>query len=86
MRAEGRRDVEARPLTNTTEPRREPHRCACGARFELSHYGDPMDQPMGVDVRCPACGRTHALTVPEDSGEIRVELLPGPEPETGVGD
>ena len=64
--------------------RREQHRCACGARFEVGHRGDPLLTAVAVDVKCPACGKSHTLSVPKGTEkDLLVELAPGPEPETG---
>ena len=66
------------------ERRREQHRCACGARFEVGHYGDPLLTSVRADVKCPACGRSHTISVPKGTeNDLLVELAPGPEPETG---
>jgi hypothetical protein len=67
--------------------RREQHRCACGARFEVGHHGDPLDTSVQVDVKCPACAKNHTISVPKGTERnLTVELAPGPEPETGGGD
>jgi hypothetical protein len=66
------------------ERRREQHRCACGARFEVGHYGDPLLTSVEVAVKCPACGKPHTISVPRGTeNDLLVELAPGPEPETG---
>ena len=66
--------------------RREQHRCACGARFEVGHHGDPLLTTVAVEVKCPACGKPHTISVPRGTeGDLLVELAPGPEPETGGG-
>ena len=66
--------------------RREQHRCTCGARFEVGHYGDPLLTTVAVAVKCPACGKPHTISVP---GGPRTTCswswLRGPEPETGGG-
>jgi hypothetical protein len=68
------------------EVRRDPHRCACGVRFEVAYRGDPLDDPVPVDVTCPCCGKTHSVAVPREARDrLVVEALPGPEPETGGG-
>ena len=75
--------------SNATRPRRnEQHRCThCGSRFEVLHTGDPIEAPVQVDVRCPCCGGSQTVSVPRSAaGDLRVEALPGPEPETGGGD
>lgn len=73
---------ESRPRRN------EQHRCThCGSRFEVWHTGDPIEAPVQVDVRCPCCGGAHTVSVPRSAEkDLRVEPLPGPEPETGVVD
>ena len=66
------------------EGHRDPHRCGCGVRFEVAYDGDPLDDPVPVDVTCPRCGKTHSVAVPRESlGTVVVECLPGPDPETG---
>ena len=67
------------------ERRREQHRCSsCGARFEVGHFGDPLLTAVQADVKCPACGKTHAISVPKGTErDLLVELAPGPEPDTG---
>ena len=70
-------------------PRRnEQHRCThCGSRFEIWHVGDPLETAIQLDVRCPCCGGAHTVSVPRGAEQdLRVEALPGPEPETGVVD
>jgi hypothetical protein len=68
------------------ERRREQHRCSCGARFEVGHYGDPLLTSVAVAVKCPACGTEHTISVPRGTeNDLLVELAPGPEPETGGG-
>jgi len=68
--------------------RNEQHRCThCGSRFEVWHTGDPIGAAVQVDVRCPCCGGAHTVSVPRGAEkDLRVEPLPGPEPETGVVD
>jgi hypothetical protein len=74
-------------LKPPAERRHEQHRCACGARFEVGHYGDPLLTSVPVDVKCPACGKSHTITVPKGTeNNLKVELAPGLEPETGGGD
>ena len=66
--------------------RREQHRCACGARFEVGHHGDPLLSSAQVEVKCPACAKPHTISVPKGTeNNLTVELAPGPEPETGGG-
>ncbi len=70
-------------------PRRnEQHRCAhCGSRFEVWHTGDPLAEHTAIEVRCPCCGASTPVTVPRGAEkDLRVDTLPGPEPETGVVD
>ena len=72
------------PTKASTEPRREQHRCSCGVRFEVAHHGDPLLTTAQVDVKCPACGASHAVSVPRGTEKnLVVEIAPGPEPETG---
>ena len=78
---------EALPPT-PPQRRNEQHRCShCGSRFEVWHGGDPLETSVKVDVKCPCCGGLHSISIPRgaESG-LRVEPLPGPEPETGVVD
>jgi hypothetical protein len=66
------------------ERRREQHRCTCGARFEVGHYGDPLLTTVRADIKCPACGKSHTISVPKGTEKnLLVEIAPGPEPETG---
>jgi hypothetical protein len=66
------------------ERRREQHRCACGARFEVGHFGDPLLTTVSVDVKCPKCGKPHTIPVPKGTEkDLTVELAAGLEPETG---
>jgi hypothetical protein len=70
-----------------SDRRREPHKCTCGARFEVGHHGDPLETAASVDVKCPACGKSHTISVPRGTEKnLTVELAPGLEPETGGGD
>jgi len=72
------------PKSASAERRREQHRCACGARFEVGHYGDPLLTSVQVDVKCPACGKSHTISVPRGTEKnLLVEIAPGLEPETG---
>ena len=68
--------------------RNEQHRCAhCGSRFEVWHAGDPLDAYVTVEVRCPCCPATTPVSVPRGAAkDLRIEPLPGLEPETGGGD
>jgi hypothetical protein len=66
------------------ERRHEQHRCTCGARFEVGHYGDPLLTAVSVDVKCPACGKSHTISVPKGTeGNLTVERAAGLEPEVG---
>ena len=66
------------------ERRREQHRCTCGARFEVGHYGDPLLTAVQVDIKCPACGKLHTISVPKGTEKnLTVEMAAGLEPETG---
>lgn len=83
------RGVMAESDSTQPRPRRnEQHRCShCGSRFEVSHSGDPLETVVEVDLRCPCCGGAHTVSVPRGTEKnLRVEALPGPEPETGGGD
>jgi len=62
--------------------------CAhCGSRFEVWHTGDPLAEHTAIEVRCPCCGASTPVTVPRGAEkDLRVDNLPGPEPETGVVD
>jgi hypothetical protein len=68
--------------------RNEQHRCShCGSRFEVWHGGDPMETAVSVDVTCPCCSGHHTISLPRGAEkDLRVEPLPGPEPDTGVVD
>ena len=71
----------------TRERRREQHGCPCGARFEVGHHGDVLETTAAAEVRCPRCGEGRVVTVPRGTeGDLTVDLVPGPEPETGGGD
>jgi hypothetical protein len=75
--------------TSPDRPRRnEQHKCThCGSRFEVWHTGDPLGAAVQLDVRCPCCGGAHTVSVPRGAEkDLRVEALPGLEPETGVVD
>ena len=42
---------------------------------------------MSVEVKCPCCHAATSLSLPRGAEkDLRVENLPGPEPETRVGD
>jgi hypothetical protein len=72
------------PLKPGAERRREQHRCTCGARFEVGHYGDPLLTAVPVEVQCPACGKSHTISVPRGTEHnLTVERAAGLEPETG---
>jgi hypothetical protein len=76
-------------ISDAPRPRRnEQHKCThCGSRFELLHTGDPLGTSVQLDVRCPCCGGAHTVSVPRGAEkDLRVEALPGLEPETGVVD
>jgi hypothetical protein len=72
------------------DKRNEQHRCTqCGCRYEIWQSADPVDTTGHVDVQvnCPECGAAHTLNVPKGGEhDVRVEKLPGPEPETGAMD
>jgi DNA-directed RNA polymerase subunit RPC12/RpoP len=70
----------------TPERRRELHHCECGARFEVGHHGDVEETTATVNVPCPRCGSSRAVTVPRGTEhDLLVELFTGPEPEDGGG-
>ena len=79
-------------MTDSAAParprRNEQHRCThCGSRFEVWHTADPMEAPVQLDVRCPCCGGSHTVSLPASArNDLRVDPLPGPEPDTGAGD
>jgi hypothetical protein len=51
------------------------------------HGGDPLETVVNVEVACPCCYRSHTLSLPRGAEkDLRVEPLPGPEPDTGVVD
>ena len=68
--------------------RNEQHRCArCGSRFEVWHRADTLETYVDVEVQCPCCHASTSLSLPRGAEkDLRVENLPGTEPETGVGD
>ena len=68
--------------------RNEQHRCArCGSRFEVWHRADTLETYVDVEVQCPCCHAATSLSLPRGAEkDLRVENLPGTEPETGVGD
>jgi len=72
----------ARPLRN------EQHRCShCGSRFEIWHTADPIGGSVQVEVRCPCCGGARTVSLPKGAEkDLRVDPMPGPEPDTGAGD
>jgi hypothetical protein len=80
--------METPPSPTAPPARRDPHRCACGARFEVVYQGDPLDDPVPVDVTCPGCGKTHpGIPIPRAARDhVAVECVPGPEPDIGGGD
>ena len=67
-----------------SDRRREQHRCTCGVRFEVGHHGDPLLTAVPVEVKCPACGKPHTISVPKGTEKnLTVEIAEGLEPETG---
>jgi hypothetical protein len=78
---------EARPETPPTR-RNEQHRCThCNSRFEIWHTADPLETAVNVEVKCPCCGGSHTVSLPRSApNDMRVDPLPGTEPETGVVD
>ena len=80
---------ESHSIPPTPRSRRnEQHRCAkCGSRFEVWHAADPLESYVAVEVRCPCCGAATPVSLPRGAEkDLRVENLPGTEPETGVID
>jgi len=73
---------------DATIRRNEQHRCAhCHSRFEVWHTADPLEPHVTLDVRCPCCGKATQVSLPRGADkDMRVNNLPGPEPETGVVD
>jgi hypothetical protein len=70
-------------------PRRnEQHRCThCNSRFEVWHVADPLEAYVAAEVQCPCCGAPTPVSLPRGAEkDLRVEPLPGTEPETGGGD
>jgi hypothetical protein len=76
------------PLPGPPSLRNEQHRCAqCGSRFEVWHRADPLEPHVNVEVRCPCCQAPTELSLPKGAEtDLRVENLPGLEPDTGAGD
>jgi hypothetical protein len=68
--------------------RNEQHRCAhCGSRFEVWHAADPLEPHVTIEVRCPCCTKATPVSLPQGAEkDLRVENLPGTEPETGTVD
>jgi hypothetical protein len=80
---------ESHSIPPTPRSRRnEQHRCGkCGSRFEVWHGGDPLESYVSVEVRCPCCSAPTPVSLPKGAEkDLRVENLPGAEPETGVID
>ena len=75
-------------LAGARPRRNEQHRCAhCHSRFEVWHTADPLAEHGTIDVRCPCCGVATPVSLPRGAEkDLRVDNLPGPEPETGVVD
>jgi hypothetical protein len=80
--------MPAVPPTPTPTRRNEQHRCAkCGSRFEVWHAADPLETYVTVEVSCPCCQARTAVSLPRGAEkDLRVNNLPGTEPETGAGD
>ena len=78
------------PAPAPTPPtrRNEQHRCShCGSRFEVWHAADPLESYVAVEVSCPCCHAKTAVSLPRGAEkDLRVDNLPGTEPETGAGD
>jgi len=66
--------------------RNEQHRCShCGSRFEVWHAADPLESYVMVEVRCPCCQARTPVSLPRGAEkDLRVDNLPGTEPETGT--
>jgi hypothetical protein len=80
--------MPAVPPTSTPTRRNEQHRCAkCGSRFEVWHAADPLENYVTIEVGCPCCHAQTAVSLPRGAEkDLRVDNLPGTEPETGAGD
>ena len=51
------------------------------------HRADPLETYVNVEVKCPCCHAATSLSLPKGADkDLRVENLPGTEPDTGVGD
>ncbi|HUG53152.1 MAG TPA: hypothetical protein VMR21_06105 [Vicinamibacteria bacterium] len=54
------------------ERKRNPHRCDCGAAFDVCYFDDRHDpardgDPVTVEVGCPTCGLHKTVCVPDGS-------------------
>jgi phage FluMu protein Com len=62
------------------------HKCpACGVVYEVT-FADGLDRTTteSLDVRCPRCGKPHAVAVPRGArASLGVEVAVGPEPDVG---
>ena len=64
------------------ERKRNPHRCECGAAFDVCYFDDRRDperdrEAVTVQVACPACGRPKTLCVPDGADRtVIVEASP----------
>lgn len=62
------------------ERKAEPHRCSCGAHFEVLYLDDRQDERAALpaeeaEAACPACGQRKSLSLPAGASRtLRVEL------------
>ena len=57
------------PAPAERERKRSPHRCHCGAAFDVCYLDDRRDpsrdgDPVTVEVSCPDCGLPKTVSVP----------------------
>ena len=62
------------------ERKRNPHRCECGAAFDVCYFDDRRDperdrEAVTIQVSCPECSRSKTLCVPE--GADRTVIVEG---------
>jgi hypothetical protein len=51
------------------------------------HAADPLESYVTVEVQCPCCHAQTPVSLPRGAEkDLRVDNLPGTEPETGAGD
>jgi hypothetical protein len=74
------------------ERKRNPHRCECGAGFDVCYFDDRRDpmrdaDPVTVHVSCPACGRSKTVCVPDGSDRtviVEAAVITGDDVDEGV--